>query len=65
MTRNYENEINNLTHEKSRLLEEVDKLNSENSAIKIELNESVHVFETKKIQLDNYIISLKEELEAK
>jgi predicted nuclease with TOPRIM domain len=39
LTRTYENEINNLSHEKARLNEEVDALNHENTALNVRLNE--------------------------
>ncbi len=63
LTRSYENQINNLNHEKARLLEEVDDLNRENTAVNAKLNDLANITDKQKMQLENYIRSLKDDLE--
>lgn len=63
LTRTYENQINNLAHEKSRLMDEVDDLNRENTSLNMENNNLRNMFDKQKLQLENYINSLKDDIE--
>ena len=59
LTRNYENEINNLAHEKARLVEETDHLSDDNTNLNVRLKENLHSFNKQKMSLENYILNLK------
>lgn len=45
LTRNYENQINNLSHEKCRLIQEIDHLSDSNTNLGIRLNENLNSFQ--------------------
>ena len=63
MTKNYEREINNLAHDKTRLLAEVDDLGRECSVLGLKLRDNENLYNRDRANLENIIEKLKDDLE--
>ena len=62
LTRSYEKEINDLVHEKNRLLDEVDALNHDNTSLAIKIKDNEAIFNRERDDMEDYIRSLKGEV---
>ena len=63
LTRSYEKEINDLAHDKSRLLDEVENLSQQNTHLNHKINDQRNLFDKDRDELEAYIRELKDELE--
>lgn len=60
LTRSYEKEINDLVHEKNRLLDEIDVLNHDNTTLAMKLKDLEILFDREKTDMTNCIRALRE-----
>ena len=63
LTKNYENEINNLAHDKSRLMNEIDELNKENTALNLKLRDTELLFDRDRANFECLVEKMKDDIE--